>query len=225
MSVWGSIGAFLVLPFFLSGCVTTSTPGRDELPVIRRLETMACKVGEQRIYRLTILRDGNLLGVFDLESSPGPSGRSVAVLRGEAMEELFATEFDASQRSIKPLDLRLGSHIIRGWSEKIQVDGHDLPLGAGELFCLVGGMIPATWLDRGDLLWDRHDRRIVLPGRTRTIGLAPASGSGLDARIKWSTGWFSTSSIHVIISEIPGSGSLQGRLEGPYGILIKWIEV
>ncbi len=210
---------------FFSGCVTMSAPGPGEQILLDRLEKQECRISSERIYRITILRGGDLVGVFDLENGPRPGGRFVSTLRGEAMDEIFSMDFDSRMNPSSAMDLHLDSHRISGNHEQVRVDGRLIPLGPGELICLLGGMLPVGWASPGKVMWDRNDRKFISSGKHRKIRFASGVRGNMDVDVNWSPNWFSSASIRVIISRNSPDGMLQGTMEGPYGILIKWIEV
>lgn len=209
----------------LLGCVTTSAPGPGEQVLVHRLQDQACQAPSGRIYRLTVLRHGALIGVFDLENGVLPGGRMVSILRAETMDELFSMGFDSRMNPSGPLDAQFESHRISSDSASMKVDGHVIRMGPGEIVCLIGGMLPAKWVNPDRLLWDRNDRKFVLPDHDRTMRFEAGAGGRMDVDVTWPVNWFSSASIRVIISGRSPDGMLQGTMEGPYGILIKWIEV
>jgi len=215
----------VIIGSFFSGCVTTTAPGPEEQVFLDRLDKQACRMSSERIYRLTILRSGDLVGVFDVENGRGPGGRLVSTLRGEAMDEILSMDFDNRMSPLRALDIQLNSHHISSNKEYLRVDGSLIPLGPGEFVCLLGGMLPVGWSMPGKLMWDRSDHKFVSSGKSRTIRFFPGQRGGMDVDVSWSPNWFSSASIHVIISRNSPDGILQGTMEGPYGILIKWIEV
>ena len=209
---------------FNLACVTTSSPGPQEELQFYSLKKLSCSQAGARIFRMTILRNDELLASIDLESGLRSTGVRALVVRGEAMNELLSWDFNQEMLPLGPLEAVFGEHHIEGYSDHVSVDGHSFGLGPGELACLAEGLFPAAWLDDKKLQWDRSLRKFVRFEKARTVLFNSLPGGGLEVDITWPSSWFSKESIHVITFG-NSDDVLRGKMDGPHGILMKWVEV
>ncbi len=221
---WISCAVFIFASLF-SACVTTSTPSPQQELQFNAFQNISCAQQRDRIFRITVFREAELLGSFDLELGVrGTDGRSL-IVRSEAMEELLVWNFDQNMSPFGGLEAVFGQHRIMGFANQVSIDGYSVGLGPGEIACLVGGLLPVPWLNFDQVLWDRSARRFVRTANNRTVRFNISPGGILEVGVSWSSSWFSTESIHVIITGNSSGEPLQGRLEGPHGILMKWVEL
>lgn len=217
--------AVFIVAFLSSACVTTSTPGPQQELQFNSLQNISCAQGQDRIFRVTVFRDIEFLGSFDLEEAVRTTGDRSLIVRSEAMQELLAWNFNHNMSPSGVMEAVFGQHRIVGFADRVSIDGHAIGVGPGEIACLAGGLLPVAWLDFHQVLWDRSARRFVIPAKNRTVRFNTFPGGVLDVDVSWSPTWFSTESIHVIITGNSSGGTLQGKLVGPHGILMKWVEV
>ncbi|NBQ54231.1 MAG: hypothetical protein EBU49_11715, partial [Proteobacteria bacterium] len=202
-----------------------SAPGPQQELQFNSFQNISCAREHDRIFRVSVFRDTVFLGSFDLEEGVRGAGDRSLIVRSEDMQELLAWKFKQPMNPSGELEAVFGQHRVTGFDEGLSIDGYSIGVGPGEIACLAGGLFPSTWLDFSQVLWDPSIRRFVLSTKNRTVRFNTLPGGVVDVEVSWSSSWFSTESIHVIITGNSSGGALQGRLMGPHGILIKWVEV
>ncbi len=220
-----AFSAVFIFASLFTSCVTTSTPGPQQELQFSSFQNISCAQEHDKIFRVAVFRDTEFLGSFDLEEGVRGTGDRSLIVRSEDMQELLAWNFKKTTNPPGVLEAVFGRYRVRGFDESLLIDGHSIGVGPGEIACLAGGLFPSTWLDFSQVLWDPSIRRFVLSTKNRTVRFNTLPGGVVDVEVSWSSSWFSTESIHVIITGNSSGGALQGRLMGPHGILIKWVEV
>lgn len=216
----------LIFTSLFSACVTTSIPGPQQELQFNSFQNFSCaRRGKDRIFRVSVFRGTDFFGSFDLEEGVQVTGGPSLIVRSEGMQELLVWNFNQNMSPSGVLEAVFGQHRIKGFSDRVLIDGHSIGVGPGEIACLAGGLLPVAWLDFNQVLWDRSTRRFVLDDGDRTVRFNAFSDGGLEVDVSWSPTWFSTESIHVIITGNSAGRALQGRLIGPHGISMKWVEV
>lgn len=214
-----------VIATFFFGCTTLQKPTELEWLRLEAMREISCLPDENFTYRMTIMNEDGLLGSFDVELTGDDTPSRQVVVFTDTMQEMLALRFDARMKLLTSVDFTVSDQNIRMQNDAVEFDGYRVPIGPGEMACLMAARLPVWWLDHHVNGWDAADKRFVLDQRFRRISYKRTESGNLDVRVSWRSSWFTGHEIRVLSSSGAGETGRSGELRGPRGLKVKWIEV